>query len=144
MLSVCGPLPPPPLLEPLLVPLQPAIPAATQANRTKPAAAYPIRLPIDKRRCIAKNATSSTETMPPTGSVGSCGRARGCARGINSDRAVVNVAVQEASPVAAPDVGVQGAAAPKLFDPFFNFRVPVAPMPVREMRNKSLLLPLPP
>ena len=73
--------------------------------------AYPIRLPIDKRRCIARSTISSTETMPPSGSVGSCGRARGCARGINSDRAVVNVAVQEASPVAAPDVGVQVAAA---------------------------------
>src|SRR5260221_10707912 len=114
MLSVCGPLPlpPPEPLEPLLVPLQPAIPAATQANRTKPAAAYPIRLPIDKRRCIATNATSSTETMPPTGSVGSCCRARGCATGINSDRAVVNVAVMEGRPVPAPDGGRQDGVTP--------------------------------
>src|ERR1700738_2578281 len=126
MLSVCGPLPPP---EPLLVPLQPAIPAATQANRTRPAAAYPIRLPIEKRRCIARSRISSTETMPNC-SLGNCGRVRGWARGINSDNAVVNVAVQEAIPVVAPDAGVQVAAAPKLLEPFLNCTVPVGPAAV--------------
>jgi len=131
MLSVCGPLPlpPPEPLEPLLVPLQPAIPAATQANRTRPAAAYPIRLPIDKRRCIARSTISSTETMP-SGSAGTCGRVRGFARGINCDSAVVSVAVHNAVVVLVPAVGVHATALERLLDPFLNCTVPVGPTPL--------------
>jgi hypothetical protein len=80
----------------------------------------------------------------PTGTVGSCGRVRGLARGINSDRAVVNVAVQEASPVAAPDVGVQVAAAPKLLDPFLNCTVPVGPAPLLVVEISAVSVTLPP
>ncbi len=90
MLSVRDPPPP--------EPLQPAIPAAMHANRMRPAAAYPTRLPIDKRRCIAKNTISSTETMP-SGSTGTCGRVRGFANGTNSESEVVNLAVQDAWPL---------------------------------------------
>src|SRR5258708_1906867 len=131
MLSVCGrvPRPPPEPLEPLLVPLQPAIPAATQANRTRPAAAYPIRLPIDKRRCIARSTISSTETMP-SGSAGTCGRVRGFARGINCDSAVVSVAVHNAVVVLVPAVGVHATALERLLDPFLNCTVPVGPTPL--------------
>ena len=64
MLSVWGPL----LLLP--EPLQPANPATTHANSTRPADAYPRRLLADIRRCIAKNTISSSETMPPTGTTG--------------------------------------------------------------------------
>src|SRR5216683_2329373 len=87
MLSVRDPPPP--------EPLQPAIPPARQANRIRPAAAYPTRLPTDKRRCIASNMISSTETIP-SGSTGTCGRVRGFANGTNSESEVVNLAVQDA------------------------------------------------
>src|ERR1700752_2323586 len=94
MLSVRDPPPPPPLLEPL----QPAIPAAMVANRIKPAAAYPIRLPIDTRRSIARNAISSRETMA-SGSTGTWGRDRGVATGTNSDKDATNIAVHDAGPL---------------------------------------------
>ena len=141
MLSVCDPPPPPPLPEPL----QPAIPAAMHANRIRPAAAYPIRLPIDKRRCIARNAISNMETMP-SGSTGTCGRVRGWANGINCESAVVRVAVHRAFPdvEAVPDVGVQVAALPKLLDPFLNCTVPVGPAPLLVVFTVAARVTLPP
>src|SRR5258708_601649 len=145
MLSVCGPLPlpPPEPLEPLLVPLQPAIPAATQANRTRPAAAYPIRLPIDKRRCIARSTISSTETMP-SGSAGTCGRVRGFARGINCDSAVVTVAVHTVVVVLVPAVGVHATALERLLDPFLNCTVPVGPTPLLVVFTMAVNVTRPP
>jgi hypothetical protein len=141
MLSVCDP-PPPPLLEP---PPQPAIPTTIHANRMRPAAAYPTRLPIDKRRCIARNMISSRETMP-SGSTGSCGRARGFSNGTNSESAVVSVAVHEAFPVveAVADVGAQVTALPKLLDPFVNCTVPVGPAPLLVVFTVAVSVTLPP
>ncbi len=139
MLSVCDPPPPPP------EPLQPAIPAAMHANRIRPAKAYASRLPIDNRRCIASNAISSTEKMP-SGSTGTCGRVRGCAKGTNSDNVVVSVAVHKAFPEveAVPDVGVQVTALPKVLDPFLNCTVPVGPAPLLVVEIVAVSVTLPP
>lgn len=135
--------PPPPLPDPL----QPAIPAATQASSTSPAAAYPIRLPIDNRRCNASKAISSKDTMP-SGNTGICGRmrVRGCVNGINSDSVVLSVAVQKALPVleAIPEVGVQLTAAPRLLAPFLNCTVPVGPAPLLLVLTVAVSVTLPP
>jgi hypothetical protein len=141
MLSVCGPPPPPP--PPLPEPLQPAIPEATHANRIRPAKAYPSRLPIDNRRCIARNAISNTETMP-SGSTGTCGRVRGFAKGTNSESAVVSVAVHDALVEALPDVGTHVTALPKLLDPFLNCTVPVGPAPLLVVFTVAVSVTLPP
>src|SRR6266851_83754 len=137
MLSVRDPPLPP------LEPLQPAIPAATHANRVRPAAAYPTRLPIDKRRCIARSAISSTETMP-SGSTGTCSRVRSFVNGTNSESAVVSVAVQRAFAVALAFVGVQVTALPRLLDPFLNCTVPVGPAPLLFVFTIAVSVTLPP
>lgn len=134
---MCDPPPPPPEL------LQPAIPAAKQANRIRPAAAYPTRLLADKRRCIAKNTISSKETRP-SGSTGTCGCDSGFDNGTNSESAVVRVAVHNAVVVLVPAVGVHITALPKLLDPFLNCTVPVGPAPLLVVFTFAVSVTLPP
>jgi hypothetical protein len=63
----------------------------------------------------------------PSGSAGTFGRTRGFARGMNSDNAVVNVALQEApvNPAAPADAHV--TALPSAVEPFINRTVPLGP-----------------
>src|SRR6266403_2721873 len=123
MLSLCAV--PPPLPLPL-DPLQPANPAQMHANSSNVAAALPSRLPADSRPRRARNANNSVENMP-SGSNGTLGRTRGFAKGINSDSAVVSVALQEApmGPTAPADAHV--IALPSAVDPFMNCTVPLGP-----------------
>jgi len=98
----------------------------THANSNNVAAAYPRRLSIERRRCRARNASNSVESMP-SGSSGISGRTRGFATGINSESAVVSVALQEApiGPTAPADAHV--TALPSAVDPFMNCTVPLGP-----------------
>src|SRR5882757_11153161 len=63
----------------------------------------------------------------PSGSSGTLGRTRGFATGINSESAVVSVALQEApiGPTAPADAHV--TALPSAVDPFMNCTVPLGP-----------------
>jgi len=63
----------------------------------------------------------------PTSSIGTVGRRRGCARGISSDNAVVNVALQEAPAAADAPAGAHVTVPPKLVVPFINCTVPLGP-----------------
>ena len=63
----------------------------------------------------------------PSGTIRTFGRTRGPARGINSDSAVLSVALQEAfEDPDAPD-GVHVIALPSGVDPFMNCTVPLGP-----------------
>jgi hypothetical protein len=100
-------------------------------------------LPVDKRRCIARNVISSTDTMP-NGNTGTCGCDRGFDNGTNSESAVVSVAVQNAVVVLVPAVGVHITALPKLLDPFLNCTVPVGPVPLLVVFTVAVSVTLPP
>ena len=63
----------------------------------------------------------------PSGSAGTFGLRRGLARGINSESAVVSVALQEAFVDADAPVGVHVTAPPSAADPFINCTVPLGP-----------------
>jgi hypothetical protein len=62
-----------------------------------------------------------------SGSAGTFGLRRGVVRGINSDRAVASVALQEAFVDADAPVGVHVTALPSAVEPFINCTVPLGP-----------------
>src|SRR5215471_101784 len=131
MLSACDPPPPPPLPPPL--PLHPTIPAATQASRTRPAAAYRRRA-LTGRRCAvryaANNNTNTKVTIKPgVARIRGQLRTSGRPSGSSSDSVVVKVAVHDAA-AELEAVGTQFAVEPKLLDPFLNCTVPVGPAPL--------------
>jgi hypothetical protein len=147
MLSVWGP------LELPFVPLQPANPAATHANSTKAAAAYPSRplryghLLCSRAACCAsaKNKIASHAAIH-SGSTGMRSLGCGPVKGTTCDSAVVSVAVQSAFPEleAVPAVGVQVTALPKLLEPFLNCTVPVGPAPLLFVFTLAVNVTLPP
>jgi hypothetical protein len=102
MLSVREPPP-----EELLLPLHPAKLAAKQANKSKPAAAYPSRLPsrghfrCSRAACCAsvKSRIARTATTHK-GIVGMRSRGCGLFNGTSWESDVVNEAVQDALPLA--------------------------------------------
>jgi hypothetical protein len=63
----------------------------------------------------------------PIGSAGTFGFRRGLARGINSESAVLSVALQEAPVVPDAPAGVHVTAVPSAVDPFMNCTVPLGP-----------------
>jgi hypothetical protein len=135
----------PPVLVALFAPLQPAKPAAAHANTSRPTVAYPTRLVIGMRRCNDRNAIKITDRIP-SGKAGSRGGVRGSLNGTNCERAVVNVALQNAAPEldAVAAVGVHVAAEPKLLVPFLNCTVPVGPAPLLEVEIVAVSVTLPP
>src|SRR4029077_16821472 len=81
---------------------------------------------MNRRRCRARN-TSNIAASMPSGTIRTFGRTRGPARGINSDSAVVSVALQEAFVDPVAPVGVHVIALPSAVDPFINCTVPLGP-----------------
>lgn len=77
---------------------------------------------------MARN-TSNSDAIMPSGSTGTFGLGRGVVRGINSDSAVVSVALQEAFADADADApeGVHVTALPSAVVPFMNCTVPLGP-----------------
>ena len=63
----------------------------------------------------------------PNGNIRTFGRTRGPASGINSDSAVLSVALQKAVVDPAAPVGVHVIALPSGVDPFMNCTVPPGP-----------------
>jgi hypothetical protein len=80
----------------------------------------------------------------PSGSAGTFGLRRGLARGINSESAVVSVALQEAFVGPVAPAGVQVIALPSAVEPFINCTVPLGPtllLLLDEMLAVSVTLP---
>ena len=63
----------------------------------------------------------------PTRSIGTFGRKRGCAKGINSDNAVLSVALQEAPADTVALAGAHVTVPPNFAVPFINCTVPLGP-----------------
>ena len=105
----------------LLLPPQPAMPAATQANSKIPAQAYPNRFAIGSRFRLSRNRISIRPATIHTGPSGTLGmRCGGPVGGARSDSVVINVAVQ----VVALAAAVHVAAAPRAVVPFMNCTAP--------------------
>src|SRR6202043_482963 len=124
-------------------------PAARQTKSTRPAAAYPRRLP--KRgnlvrsgaacRASARNKSASHAAIH-SGKPGIRNFGRGSVNGPNCESAVASVPVQ-VTVVGVPAEGVHVAAVPRLFEPFLNWTVPVgtAPLLVLEISAVSTTFP---
>src|ERR1700675_1898483 len=106
------------------------MPAATHANSSRPAQAYPCCFATGRRFRLSRNIIRSKDTTIQIGSSGMTGIWRGTGGGARNDSVVVSVDVQNADAVLVAAVGVQVTAVPSVVDPFLNWTVPVGPTPL--------------